>query len=71
MELAFLHCRVTIFVCGREYIGSEDACRITSLKQPVVSAGHYEKGVSFHYRCPMSLSAETYILICLLKQSQA
>lgn len=39
-------CRVTIFVCGREFLGSEDACRITSLKQPAVAAGHYEKGVS-------------------------
>ena len=42
---AMLLCRVSIFVCGREYVGSEDACRISSLKQPATSGGHYEKGV--------------------------
>lgn len=42
-------CVVTIFVCGREYVGSEDACRISSLKQPAVSGGHYEKGIGLKF----------------------
>jgi len=39
-------CRVSVFICGKEHVGVEDACRIVPAKQPAVTGGHYEKGVS-------------------------
>jgi hypothetical protein len=51
MEMAFVSCgnhiyRVSVFICGKEHVGVEDACRVVPLKQPAVTGGHYEKGVS-------------------------
>jgi hypothetical protein len=62
---------VSVFICGKEHVGVEDACRIEPLKQPAVNGGHYEKGIGLCFpRIDAQPSSRAVIDLSLYSEEQ-